>query len=306
MKGTYYEKSTFRTNGSEDEYLFFLRRTTSADVDLIKLPVSSAVSSLRFFPICNQRKQQNTQLFSKKSAVQKLFSSKKILSLSPSPFTLIELLVVIAIIAILAAMLLPALQSARERGRSASCVSNLKQFGAGSFTYVDSYDYYPPWAGSSSNGVTYNGFGTWGALFVNVYKMPKDILYCPSLNDKNQYNSFSEIGYGMNWRYVNGSECFGGKNSYIPAKHSEIRKPANTYTIMDSTEKNIISNGTSRVYAIASGSGMYGSPDAYRHNGRVNVLFCDGHAESINVANKNAPYQTLGEDNERWHGGRID
>ena len=222
-------------------------------------------------------------------------------------FTLIELLVVIAIIAILAAILLPALNSARERGRSASCINNLKQFGTASFTYVDSYDYYPPWGGSSSNGVLYNGFNTWGALFVNVYNMPKEILYCPSLSDTNQYSSFGEIGYGMNWRYVNGSEYLGGtKNQYYPAKHPLIKNPSNTYTIMDSTEKNLISNGTSRVYAVASGNGMYGSPDAHRHNGTVNILFCDGHAEGIKVADKNAPYATLGEDNERWHGGRID
>lgn len=64
--------------------------------------------------------------------------------MSKKGFTLIELLVVIAIIAILAAILLPALARARERGRQASCQSNLKQLGLALHLYSESFDEYFP------------------------------------------------------------------------------------------------------------------------------------------------------------------
>ena len=69
--------------------------------------------------------------------------------LRTSGFTLIELLVVIAIIAILASLLLPALASAKESGRSIKCLSNMRQVALGIYNYKDENDDHLPFAGST-------------------------------------------------------------------------------------------------------------------------------------------------------------
>ena len=174
------------------------------------------------------------------------------------PFTLIELLVVIAIIAILAAMLLPALQQARERGKTAKCISNLKNLALGVQGYCDvSNDIMPKpfWYCVNINGQsvpdgTDGAKSYWQDVFVAMKlvdtPMPKSWLkvtglyQCPTEVEERTagtygyYNTWKGSHYGMN-RYLSlaYSSVASKLENYRPRKITKAVRPSVTFSVGD-------------------------------------------------------------------------
>ncbi len=204
-------------------------------------------------------------------------------SLSINNFTLIELLIVVAIIAILAGMLLPALNQARGKAQAISCNGNIKQMGMFHTLYAQDWnDYFPTPYLSYRTGT--------GAEW--YYQMKLVAHYLQKRNDTSHKVNACPTFYPIKMQLMNGSGWVGttyGVNSFTldtasPQDYDKPRPKASGFKA-PSRGSLLVENYGHGTWSSAESS-LFTAPNSnvtnpnFVHNGLANVFFFDGHTES--------------------------
>jgi len=191
---------------------------------------------------------------------------------SANAFTMIELLVVITIITILAGMLLPGLNMAREKAKQTKCAGNCHQIDVAIHNYIDDHNDCIPYvadAGFPSPVINY-----WSENFQD-YIHSEEILKCPSLERSFAVANHIRCDYGRNYSHIS------TKPPMVMTKLRCIQQPEKVMELVDSKRNSTAHDDSWLVYCPScTTTNLTKQLNVHdRHNGFVNVTFFDGHMD---------------------------